>query len=343
MLRIGILGAADIAIRKFLPALSLIDRVEFGGVAVASKGEKQIISDGYITNNNEFDIDSINKGKKIVDQYGGKLYKGYQELINSDDIDAIYIPLPPAIHYYWGKEALLAGKHVLMEKPFTINYLTTMELIELAKAKGLVVLENFGFTYHRQFTAIKKIIEDELIGDIKLITSRFGFPFRSANDFRYFKKYGGGALFDCGCYTIRAAQMFLDNEIKILGASLSSLSGYDVDGFGIIQLKDNSGRFAQLGFGMNNQYQCNLEIWGTKGIVRSDRFFTAPSDKDIEIMLERGNEKETLIIDKDDQFKRIIEMFVCLINERQNSRDILDNILLTSNIIQQVMDCCDSN
>ena len=75
-------------------------------------------------------------------------------------------------------------------------------IIKIAKEKNLAVAENFAFVYHPQIQKIKELIESNRIGNVQLIRSNFGFPFRSKNDFRYNKNLGGGALLDCGCYTL---------------------------------------------------------------------------------------------------------------------------------------------
>ena len=69
-------------------------------------------------------------------------------MLNDESVDCVYIPLPPAFHYEWAKKALLAGKHVFLEKPSTTSLKYTEELVKLAEERGLVIQENYMFQYH---------------------------------------------------------------------------------------------------------------------------------------------------------------------------------------------------
>ena len=188
--KIGVLCPSEIALRRFLPALQQSKAFEYAGVAVAAGGEwfgepalEQVAAEQA-------------KAQKFVDSYGGKIFAGYGELLNNPEIGAVYIPLPPALHYEWAKKALLARKHVLLEKPFCTNMQDTAELLRLAAEKHLAVHENYMFVYHSQLDWIREHMAE--LGELRLIRIDFGFPFRGAGDFRYNKELGGGALLDCG-------------------------------------------------------------------------------------------------------------------------------------------------
>ena len=124
-IRLGILGTSEIAFRRFMPALQKCDAFEYVGVASRT----------------------LEKTNTFVQQYGGICFDGYQSLIECEDIDAVYIPLPPALHYEWGKKALEHGKHVFMEKPFTTSMKDTESLIQLAKENNLALHENYMFQF----------------------------------------------------------------------------------------------------------------------------------------------------------------------------------------------------
>ena len=179
-IRIGIICPSEIAFRRFMPALSkLNDIYEFAGIAIASDDEWNG-SRTVETKNIE-----IQKAKSFIDQYGGKMYESYTSLINDEQVEAVYIPLPPALHYQWAKLALQNNKHVFVEKPSSTRLEHTKELTELANAKKLVLHENYMFIYHHQIEKIQQIIEKGKLGDVRLIRANFGFPKRPANDFRY--------------------------------------------------------------------------------------------------------------------------------------------------------------
>lgn len=208
-IRLGILGTSEIAFRRFLPALKKHNEFEYIGVASRN----------------------IEKTKPFVEAYGGKGYSSYDELLQDKNIDAVYIPLPPALHFEWGKKALQAGKHILMEKPFCVNLQQTEELIELAKERNLAVHENYMFMYHKQLTKIKEIIDSGYLGKIRLYRIAFGFPMREKNDFRYNKELGGGALLDCGGYTLKLANYLLGDTTKVVCSNLVK-EDFEVDLYG---------------------------------------------------------------------------------------------------------------
>ena len=120
-MRIGIICPSEIAIRRFLPALKESGCFEFAGVAVASREEFQGATEEVLQNERR-------KAQAFIDMAGGRVYEGYRTLIEADDVDAVYLPLPPGLHYRWAKEALRAGKHILVEKPFTTSLKDTEDL-----------------------------------------------------------------------------------------------------------------------------------------------------------------------------------------------------------------------
>ena len=255
-MKIGIMGASEIAFRRFLPALNKCSHVTYAGVASRTP----------------------EKGIPFQESYGGCVYENYDALLADESVDAVYVPLPPALHYKWGKKVLEAGKHLLMEKPFTTNSHDTEQLLELAQKKGLIVHENFMFLYHSQLARIKEMICSGTLGDIRLYRMSFGFPMRGQGDFRYNRELGGGALLDCGCYTVRLALELLGDTTKVVHSKLIQPDGFEVDVYGNAVLENDTGEVAQVAFGMDNAYQCQLEVWGSKATLIAARVFTAGAE-----------------------------------------------------------------
>lgn len=297
-MRFGILGAADIAKRRFLPALNKCNDAALAMIGVSSEAR-------------------ITAGQELVDTFGGQLVVGYQNVLDSSDIDAVYIPLPPSLHYEWAKKALLAGKHVFVEKPLTISERHTLELIELAKEKGLALTENYGFIRHPQMALIHKLIDDGAIGEVRNIRTAFGFPLRPIDDIRHQKSLGGGALLDAGGYTIRAGLEFLGSDSELTTASLCNLDGFEVDMYGSLSMTNNSGVTMQASFGMDNYYKCELEIWGQKGMLRAGRLYTAPDSLSPAIIVTTNDGEVAYEADKADQFLLQLEHFLACISDKQ--------------------------
>src|SRR5262249_52979881 len=116
-MRLGILGCADIAHRRFLPALSAVPGLTLA--AIASRDPR--------------------RADAAAHRYGCAAVSGYPALLRRGDVDAVYVPLPAAVHARWARAALQAGKHVLVEKPIAQSAARAGELVSLARARGLAV------------------------------------------------------------------------------------------------------------------------------------------------------------------------------------------------------------
>ncbi len=330
-IRIGVLCPSEIAFRRFMPALKQLDEFEYIGLAAAAKRE--------FTGENSDEImpSELEKAKNFTTEHGGKIFSGYNSLITSDEIDAVYIPLPPALHFKWAKLALENGKHVLLEKPFTTSLKDTEELISIAKAKNLAVHENYMFVYHSQLEWIKNKVAEGAVGDVRLIRIDFGFPFRGANDFRYNKALGGGALLDCGGYTLKLASMFLGDTARVTASRLNSKDGFEVDIYGSATLTNDDGLTAQVSFGMDNSYKCSLEIWGSTGTIYTNRILTAPAGFEPTVIIRKGNEEQSFTLPADDTFRKSIEYFRGCINDNAVRSAHYSEILNQSALAEQII------
>lgn len=311
--RIGILGTSEIAFRRFLPALKKMRSCSYEGVASRD----------------------VSKTEMFVDTFGGRGFRGYQSIVHNPDIDAVYIPLPPALHYEWAKEALLAGKHVLLEKPAATCMEETLDLIQLAQKRGLAIYENYMFQHHRQLNEIQRLLADGVIGKLRLIRTAFGFPKRKQTDFRYDLSLGGGALLDCGGYTVKLASLLLGPETTIVSAILNKET-YDVDLYGCATLKNKEGLAAQISFGMDNAYKCELEIWGSLGILQAPRIFTAPPDDTPKVLLQTAAGSESIIIPRDCHFTHSIEAFLRAIQNEEERTQQYSNLTQQAELVEDI-------
>ncbi len=313
-MKIGILGTSDIAFRRFLPALEKIEGVSYVGVATRT----------------------LEKGKKFQETYGGNIYDGYQKLLEDDSIDAVYVPLPPALHYEWGKKVLEAKKHLFMEKPFAMSVEETEELINLAKENNLAIHENYMFVFHNQLEEIKKIITDGTLGNIRLYRIAFGFPKRQEGDFRYNKELGGGSLFDCGGYTLKLANILLGGNSRVKTAILNYEDPYEVDLYGSATLVNDKGVTAQVSFGMDNSYKCELEIWGSKGCFRTNRILTAPAGYEPTGELVTQNDTKEIKLSSDDTFYKSQLKFLECIKSKEVREEVYEEIEKQAQLVKKV-------
>lgn len=315
-MKLGIICPSEIAFRRFMPALKKMNYFDFVGLSVNSVDERMQSSFGTKSEIEKTIQNDYNKALNFTEIYGGKIYNSYMDLITSSEIDAVYLPLPPALHYKWAKLALENNKHVLVEKPATLSKVQTLDLVQLARTKKLALHENYMFVYHKQIEEINNLVCSGIIGDLRLVQVKFGFPMRAKNDFRYNKLLGGGALIDAGGYTLKYASMLLGKKSKVVAAQMNFLKKFEVDIFGSGTLQDSEGNIAQISFGMDNDYKCELELWGSEGTLQTNRILTAPVGfKPTAKIIQNGVEKK-ICLSEDDSFLHSIEFFSqCIKNE----------------------------
>lgn len=343
MIKIGIICPSEIALRRFLPALQKCSGYVYGGVAVADKQEwfgdsADEVSDSEFEKIRTAELD---KAHKFLDDFGGRIFPDYAALITDPDIDAVYLPLPPALHFKWAKRALENGKHVLVEKPSTCTGRDTEQLVSLAEEKGLALHENYMFVFHKQLKAIDEAVARGDLGDVRLFRLDFGFPKRSANDFRYSNKLGGGALLDCGGYTLKYASMLLGGDAKVEYAHMNYTDEFEVDLYGSAALSNEKGQVVQIGFGMDNAYKCTLEIWGSKGRLVTERVLTAPAGFVPSYLLISGNGTETYELPADDTFLRSLEYFGQCISEPQKRKEAYQEIIRQARLVDEFKEAAD--
>lgn len=284
---IGVLGAADIAWRRTIPALLGCPGLRL--VAVASR--------------------TPDKARTFADRFGCDAVTGYERLLAREDVQAVYIPLPNALHEQWAHAALLAGKHVLVEKSLTASAEAASDLARTARERGLAFMENFAFLHHTQHERVRALVAEGAIGTPRVFTASFGIPRADRELIRYSRALDGGALRETGCYPVRAAQLFLGADIEVLGARL----GYEEDGgcdmTGSVLLADGAGLTAQCDFGLDHAYRNTYALWGSEGRIEVDWAFTPPPDKQPRLRVSRGQHTEELTLPAADQFLRAVSAF----------------------------------
>lgn len=248
----GILSTASIARNHVLPAINNAENAEIRAIASRSKERADIIASDY----------------EDVITYGS-----YEELIASDIIDAVYIPLPNKFHFEWTKKTLKSGKDVLCEKPLTLSKKDTVKLIEIAEETGNRLVEGFMYR-HREIT--KKLIEvaSQELGQLYRVRVDFSFKSsRRSDDIRFQKELGGGALYDVGCYGV-------DFILKLLGKpdslfnkfTKSELAGVDLYGTAIFSYP---GIQSVITYSIGSDGNKNIEISGEHGRIIAPDFFSA--------------------------------------------------------------------
>lgn len=288
--RIGVAGGASIAVRRILPAMARHPDVEIA--AVASRDPA--------------------KAEGIAAQFGCRAVTGYSSLLTDDGVDALYLPLPAALHGEWAERALRAGKHVLGEKPLTTDPAHTRRVLALAASRRLTVFENVMFVHHSRHATVRELVAGGAIGRLRAFRSCFSIPGLPDGDIRYRADLGGGSLFDVGLYPVRAALHFLGTGLTVTGAVLST-GDRAVDISGAVLLEAPGGVVAQLSFGMEHHYQSGYELLGSSGRICVDRAFTPPADLPTEIVLETSGGVRRIPCAPDDQAANTLTAFAAAV------------------------------
>ena len=197
-LRIGCLGAARIAPSALIRPASKSSSATVSAVAARDPA----------------------RARSFARKHGiPRVYDTYQDLVEADDVDAVYIPLPNGLHGQWTLEALKAGKHVLCEKPFTANQ-AEAERVAAAVPANLVVMEAFHWRYHPLAARVLDIIASGELGAVHRVEAALCFPLPRWKDIRWQLELAGGALMDAGCYPVHIVRTFASAEPTVTNAKV---------------------------------------------------------------------------------------------------------------------------
>jgi len=195
--RWGVLGAANIALKKVIPAMRASQWCEM--VAIASR--------------------DAGRARAAAEEVGlPKHYGSYAELLADPDIDAIYNPLPNHLHVPWSIRAAEAGKHVLCEKPIALNAAEARELVAARDRTGVKIGEAFMVRTHPQWLRTSEIVRQGGIGDLRAVVGAFSYFNHDPRNIRNIAEWGGGALMDIGCYPIVTSRFVFGTEpLRVCG------------------------------------------------------------------------------------------------------------------------------
>lgn len=248
------------AIKNILPALKLCSDIRLYGVC--SRNQETV--------------------SKSVAEYGCIGWAEPIAMLADPQVEVVYLATPIGLHAENGRAALLAGKHLWCEKPLANSLEDSMDLVDLSRRRGLTLAEGFMYLYHPQFLYVRTIIESAELGDLQTIICRFGIPPLERPGFRNDAKLGGGAFWDVGSYLISAmVSLFPGVEPDVLLSEIATVPGQTVDSSGRAVFRYRShdkSVYAYLEWGTQRAYRNEIDVWGEKGSVVSERFFSKPAD-----------------------------------------------------------------
>ena len=254
--RWGIIGTARIARKAFVPAVAAA-----GGVVTTVAGRELARASQYAA---ETGI--------------GRAVQGYQTLVDDPDVDALYVPLPNALHAEWTTRALRAGKPVLCEKPLCGSLAETEQVLAVARETGTPLWEAFVFPFHEQMAKVRGLLADGAIGELREIQSNFHFVLDRPDDFRLRRDMAGGALNDVGCYPVRLAVELFTGELESAWATATlGGDGVEVDLQGSVGYSGHQRLTLSCGFLRSDDRFTRL--LGTTGQIHiTDPFHPGPDD-----------------------------------------------------------------
>lgn len=272
----GIISTAKIGTKHVIPAMQKCELAEIAGIASRNQSSAKETAQGLGVS---------------------KFYGSYEALLEDPEIDAIYNPLPNHMHFEWTKKAIEAGKHVLCEKPLVLKSEQVKELIKLRDKHQVKVGEAFMVHTHPQWTgAIDKIKSGEL-GQLKVVQGFFSYYNIDENNIRNISEYGGGSLWDIGCYTVHTSRYAFGEEPARVMAAIDFDPRFGTDVLVSALLEFPSG---QASFHVSTQlvpFQ-RMSFFGDKKRLEIEIPFNAPNDKPCSVTINDGmfsGEKEIKI------------------------------------------------
>ncbi len=266
--RWGVLGVASIATRKVIPAMQ---RGEWSTIsAIASR--------------------DLAKAETAARSLGiPKAYGSYDELLADPEIEAIYNPLPNHLHVPWSIKAAEARKHVLCEKPLSMDVTEARALIAARDRAGVKMGEAFMVRTHPQWQRTRELVREGRIGELRSILCHFSFFNRDPKNPRNIPDLGGGALMDIGCYPINISRFIFGEEPSRVVALIERDPDFKIDRLTSAILDYPAGQ-AVFTCSMQLSYFQRVVFVGTKGRIEVEIPFNAPNDRPCRLLIDDGRD-----------------------------------------------------
>lgn len=266
--RWGVIGCADIAVEKVIPAMIGSELSQVVGIASRSGERARATAEALAI---------------------PKSYGSYQDLLDDPDIEVVYIPLPNHLHPEWAIASAEAGKHVLCEKPLAMTSKLAGRMIEAAERSGVKLMEAFMYRLHPLWVEVRRLLAEGAVGELRAIQSFFSYYNDDPGDIRNQVDAGGGSLFDIGCYPVNVARMLFESEPRDVAATIRRDPRFGTDVLTSVVL-DFDGRHA--GFTCSTQLEDDqrVHIYGTEGRLDVEIPFNIPPDRPTRILAISGGE-----------------------------------------------------
>ncbi len=248
---------------------------------------------------------TISSARRFASQFRiPQAHGSYSALLQDPTVDAVYIATPHPSHAQWAIRAAKAGKHILCEKPLTMNTGETQRVIAAIKRHKVFLMEAFAYRPHPQTAKLLELIRRGTIGEVRLIQSSFCYNAAYDPSNRIFnRKLGGGGILDIGCYPVSMARLiagaahrklFLD-PLEVRGIGRIGRTG--VDEWAMALLKFPGNILAEVTCGVRTEGETVLRVHGSKGSITVPMPFSAGRKAGkTQILIRKGNRVQTLTV-----------------------------------------------
>jgi predicted dehydrogenase len=295
--RWGVLSTAQIATRKVIPGFRRARRAEV--VAIASR-------------------DAATARTVAQDLDIPRAHGSYQALLDDPEVDAVYVPLPNHLHAEWSIAALRAGKHVLCEKPMALSVAQAEAMAAAAEASGRLLMEAFMYRHHPSWILVRELIAAGRIGPLVAVDSWFSYYNPDPANIRNVLEWGGGGLWDIGCYSVNLSRMLFGDEPEAVSAALvrDPISGVDVVATGTLAFATGVASFTCATLVEPDQ---RVHLYGSEGRIDIEIPFNIPPTLPTRVFLTTGRnapeaqETETFELPPVDQYACQADAFAAAI------------------------------
>jgi predicted dehydrogenase len=287
-------------------------KIRWGVISTANIGRAAVIPAIQASLNGELLAVASRELQKAEDFAGRlripKAFGSYEAILESEEIDAVYIPLPNSMHREWTIKAAQAGKHVLCEKPLGLNAQECLEMGVAAQQHGVKLMEAFMYRFHPRTQKALEIVTSGALGDLRLIRSAFTFRLTRPDNIRLNPELGGGALMDVGCYCVNVSRSMARAEpVEVQAFARWSASGVDEQLAGILRFA--GGLLAQFDCALTLERREAYQLAGTEAHLSVQSAFL-PGKGPVTIDEHRGRgEEKRYTIEGADEYQLMVEHF----------------------------------
>jgi D-xylose 1-dehydrogenase (NADP+, D-xylono-1,5-lactone-forming) len=266
-----------------------------------------------------------------------RAHASYEALLADPEVEALYVPLPNALHVEWTIRALEAGKHVLCEKPLGQRAAEVQRCFDVAEREGRLLMEGFMYRHHPQTRRLTELVAEGAVGPLRLIRAAFSFPLPDAGNVRLTRALDGGALMDVGCYCLSGARLLAGEPISLTAQQVLGGDGVDI-GF-VATLAFPGEVLAHFDAGMSFAARDELEVVGEDGsLFLEDPWHCARPG----IELRRGDAAERIPIESVDAYRLEAENLSAAIRGRAEPLLGRDDAVGQARAIEALLAAADS-